>query len=272
MTAVVMIANESMDPIINDIRCPACGAELAPEDLNMTEGVGRCQRCSTLTRLSELAVAESLAEVEVSRAPAGCTVRAFGGEAFLSASTRSIGGALGVLAFAAFWNGITGIFVAVAAVSTARHLGIPLPSSLESGAFSTMNGEPMSLGMTIFLWIFLLPFIAIGLLMAGTVLYFAFGSVHVRITADRVMVRSAIGPFGWWRTCPRDSVRTVRSVERRSVDSDGDRSSKRTIEIRGEPLLAFGGSLKHERRRWLAAATVSYLGLQAGPTFRRDRS
>lgn len=78
----------------------------------------------------------------------------------IGATHRSIGSAIGLLLFALFWNGIVSVFVLFAIAGTLKQFNIGLPEWFPA---PNMNGEPMSLGMVLFLWIFLTPFIAIGL-------------------------------------------------------------------------------------------------------------
>jgi hypothetical protein len=173
----------------------------------------------------------------------------------IGSTNRSIGTAVGALFFCLFWNGIVSVFVCFATVSTVRHLGVPLPSW-----FPAMKGSVMPLGMTIFLWLFLTPFIAIGLLLLATFLSSLAGRTELRIDNHEGVLFNGIGPLGFRKHFLTSDVADVRIEDRRWRDSDGDsrRTKQIVIETSGKSIN-FGSMLTDERRRFVAGAVKKEL-------------
>lgn len=259
---------------MSNLTCPNCGAAIPADAVNIGEGVALCRSCSTLTRLSALAPASpaaaaeesSLAGVNPGAPPRGCSMSGDGAQTVLVASARSLSGAAGALFFAVFWNGIVSVFVCIALASTIKHLFGSVPSwfpapPMNSGS-GTTAGAGMPLGMTIFLWVFLLPFIGIGLLVAGVTLVCLFGRVEARVRTDRAVVFTGFGPVGWRRSFDPAKVRSVKIGETTWKQND---RTKPVIEIEGEETVRFGSMLPEGRRVWLAAALREILVPSAAP-------
>ena len=108
----------------------------------------------------------------------------------------------------------------------------------------------MTVGMTIFLWLFLTPFIAIGLVMLGALLTCAAGRVEVRLRDGVGVVFMGFGPVGWRR---RFEVSRVKSVTIGRTTWSQNEQTKPVIVIDcGEPLR-FGSGLPEVRREWMGA-------------------
>jgi hypothetical protein len=120
-----------------------------------------------------------------------------------------------------------------------------------------MNNATMGTGMTIFLWLFLTPFIVIGLAMIGAFLSSLAGRTEVRIGNSEGVIFTGIGPLGWRRRVPLQGIKDVRINNQQWRDSDGDHRQKTNIviETREGKLIKFGSMLKEERRRFVAVAT-----------------
>jgi hypothetical protein len=169
------------------------------------------------------------------------------------ASHRSVGGAIGIFLFAAFWNGIVSIFVGLALASTLSLLGLQPPAWLPA---PMSKGSPMGLGFTIFLWLFLTPFIAIGLAMIVGFFSCLAGKTEVRIRDWEWELFQGIGPLGRRRKFRTEQVKDVRIEDQQWRDSDGDRHRKTHILVElteGKPIK-FASSLTEERRQFLAAS------------------
>ena len=148
--------------------CSRCGKAIPSEDVNVANDVAYCRVCNLSHKLSALTAGTELdTSIDLNRPPAGAWYTSDGAGSLIGATHRSIGTAIGALAFALFWNGIVSVFVLVALSGTARNLGISLPHWFPA---PDMNGSPMGMGMTLFLWIFLTPFILVGLVMIGSML------------------------------------------------------------------------------------------------------
>lgn len=234
--------------------CPKCRGVIAGEDINVASDVAFCRGCNVAHNLSSLARGTGIdPNVDLERPPKGTWRRAPGLGMTIGASHRSVGGAIGTLLFGAFWNGIVSIFVALTLASTLRHLGVATPGWLPD---PKMNDGPVGIGMTIFLWIFLSPFIAIGLAMIGAFFSCLAGRTEVRIRDLEGETFWGVGPFGFKRKFRTDLVKDVRIDDRRWTDSDGDRrrNTHILIEFSEGESLKFGSSLREDRRQFVAAA------------------
>jgi hypothetical protein len=229
------------------------------EDVNVANDVAYCRACNVSHKLSELTQGTELdTDVDLTRPPAGAWHRSDGAGLVIGATHRSLGTAIGALAISLFWNGIVSVFVLVALAGTARNLGIPLPHWFPA---PDMNGSPMGVGMTIFLWIFLTPFIVIGLVMIGAFLSSLGGRTEVRISNAQGVVFTGIGGLGYRRRFDASAVKEVRLDDKQWRDSDGDRQRKTyiVIETREGKQIKLGSMLTPERRKFVAGAVRKVL-------------
>lgn len=234
--------------------CPECGRVIPSDDVNVANDVAYCRACNLSHKLSTLTqIGELESGVDLNRPPAGAWRREAGVETVIGATHRAVGTAIGALAICLFWNGIVSIFVLLVTASTLRHLGITLPDWFPA---PDLNGRPMSVGMMLFMWIFLTPFIVVGLIMLGAFLSALGGRTEVRISGSQGVVYTGIGALGWRRRFDPATVKDVRVEDRSWRDSDGDRRSKTSlvIETREGKLIRFGAMLKDERRKFVAVA------------------
>lgn len=250
--------------------CP-CGATIPIEDINVPEGVALCRRCGKLSRLADLAgvqkdprdkgskkdQAEERKAIALAQGdpPRGCGIRDYGDRVTLRASARSLPGAAGLLFFAAFWNGITGIFVLVLIASILHHAGVTLPSWFPSPMSS--GNQNMPLGMTIFMAIFLIPFEIIGATLIGALFVTIAGKVEVRLRGPDGIVFTGVGPFGWKRGFNADSVEAILLTD---ADIEENGKKKRAIAIEtNKKTLKFGSLLPDPRRLWLGGVLKTML-------------
>jgi hypothetical protein len=239
--------------------CSKCGKAIPSEDVNVANDVAYCRACNVSHQLSALTQGTELATtVDLNQPPAGAWYTNDGTGSVIGATHRSLGTAIGALAFGLFWNGIVSVFVLVALAGTLRHLGITLPHWFPA---PNMNGSPMSVGMTIFLWIFLTPFIVIGLVMIGVFVSCLAGRTEVRIRNAEGVVFAGIGSLGYRRRFDASAVKDVRIDDKQWRDSDGGRQHKTyiIIETRECKLVKFGSMLTEERRKFLAGAVRKVL-------------
>lgn len=240
-------------PDSSSAMCPDCHAELDAADVNVVEGVALCRECEKLIRLSHLLKAEekrTLAREFAAEPPAGTWTRDDGRAVVVGASMRSFPAACGLLFFCLFWNGIVSVFVAVVLASTLKHLGIALPVWFPA---PNMNGSPMSVGMTVFMWLFLTPFMLVGLGLIAAFLSALGGRVEVSIDRDTGKVFEGIGLVGRTRRFDVHRVKDVRLDDKQWTDSDGDRRQNAKITIEADKTINFGSGLSVERRRFVAA-------------------
>jgi membrane protein implicated in regulation of membrane protease activity len=234
--------------------CPKCKQAILSEDVNVANDVAYCRACNLSHPLSALTRGAELDEnIDPGNPPAGAWQTNDGMGCVIGANHRSIGTAIGALAFGLFWNGILSVFLCIAIAGTLRNLGLPIPHWFPA---PIMNGSPMGVGMTIFLWLFLTPFILVGLFMIGMFLSCVAGRMEVRINNPEGVVFTRIGALGYRRRFVTSAVKEVRVEDRSWRDSDGDRQRKTyiVIETREGKQLKFGSMLTEERRKFVAGA------------------
>jgi hypothetical protein len=234
--------------------CSKCGTAIPPGDINVANDVAYCRTCNLSHSLSNLTHGGGVdAQVDLANPPAGVWYQHDGMERVVGATNRSLGTALGSLVFALFWNGIVSVFVLVALAGTLKHLGFTVPHWFPA---PELNGGLMGVGMTLFLWIFLTPFILIGLTMIGVFVVSLGGRTEVRVRERDGVVFTGVGGLGWRRRFDASAVKEVRIDDKQWRDSDGDRRRKPNVVIEtnsGKPIK-FGSLLTEERRKFVAGA------------------
>ena len=232
--------------------CPACGQPIATNDINMNEGVGLCRSCGKLSRLGEIAVQPEIDAKALATPPAGCSCdEQIGGDLVVRASLRSPGAAVGTLAVCLFWNGIVSVFVLIAIAGLYTNLVGPLPRWFPAPTSNGKNGSlgpNMPLGMTLFLCVFLIPFVVIGLGMFLAFLMCLVGRIEVVVTGTDGRVRTGFGPFNWTRRFDPSRVKRV-VIAQTSYEQNGQR--KPLIQIEADRTIKFGSLLPDERRAWM---------------------
>lgn len=254
--------------------CP-CGAMIEIDDINIAEGVALCRRCGKVSRLGALAgdavvgplgamagrspteAAEERKAAALARGepPPGCGMSDYGDRVVLGVSARSTSSAAGLLFFCAFWNGIVSIFLLLLFASIVGHLGVTLPAWFPN----PMHGQSsnMPLGVTIFMALFLTPFVAVGLGMFWALLVSLMGRVEVRLRGPEGVVFTGVGPVGWKRRFDADRVLAVRFME---GDIEVNSRKQRVIVIKTEDKdLSFGTGLPDRRRLWLGGVLKTML-------------
>lgn len=233
--------------------CSRCKRTIAAQDINVAQDLAYCRPCNQAHKLSDLVHGSELPEPDVTRPPAGAWYSRTGLGAVIGVSHRSVGGAIGALAISVFWNGIVSVFLFLVVSSTFNLLGVPVPDWFPT---PKMNGQPMGWGMTLFLWVFLTPFILVGLAMIGAFLSALAGRTEIRIQQGHGVIFTGVGPFGWRRRFNPQLLKDVRVNDESWRDSDGDRRRRTEImlEMEDGKRIRLGSSLPEDRRNFLAAA------------------
>ena len=171
----------------------------------------------------------------------------------IGATHRSLGTAFGLLAVSLFWNGIVSAFVFLAINATMFVLHIPRPAWFPA---AKMNGSEIGVGMTIFLWVFLTPFIIIGLAMLGAFLSALGGRTEVAVRNGDAAIYTGLGSLGWRKRFSAQSVKDVRLEDKRWRDTKGALRGSRQIvlEMLGGKPIKFGSMLREDRLKFVAAA------------------
>lgn len=241
--------------------CSQCRRPIPTDDLNVAADIALCRPCGKAQKLSELLQAAELERgVDFENPPAGTWYQQMGNSLVIGASHRSLGAAIGALAITLFWNGIVSVFVCCALSATLHLLHAPVPAWFPE---PKMNGEVMGVGMTLFLWLFLTPFMVIGLAMLGAFLSALGGRTEVTLLSGQGTIFRGIGPLGWRRRFDPETVKDVRIEDKRWRDSDGDSRGSRqvVIKLHNGRKLCFGSTLKEERLKFLAAGVRRGIGL-----------
>ena len=230
--------------------CSKCRRTIPPDDINVANDVAYCRDCNISYRLSELTFGGDIsANLDLNHPPKGAWFVNDGGGAVIGATNRSLGAAFGLLFFALFWNGIVSIFVFFAISGTLHILHVPQPDWFPA---PKMNGGDMGVGMVLFLWLFLTPFIAIGLFTAAGCLNCLFGHTEVRVAGTQGSVFTGIGALGWRRRFDASQVKEMRLLE--TTSSKGQNTTSLLIETREGKQLKLGSLLTSERRKFFLGA------------------
>ncbi len=234
--------------------CPLCRNVITADDINVPKDLAYCRRCNAGQALSGLINGpQYVPKVDLHNPPAGTWYRTDPLSIVIGASHRSWGSVLTYLGISLFWNGIVSVFVLVALSGTFHHLAIEVPNWFPA---PKMNGETMGLGMLIFLWIFLTPFILIGLAMILGFISSLAGRTEIRIGSNRGSIFVGIGRLGWTRDFDPASVKEVSISERVSYNDEGNTSSQMEILLQEKSgkTIKFGSLLKGERQYFISSA------------------
>lgn len=224
----------------------------------MREGVAFCRACDRLWKLRELAADPEEAEADKAaegEMPAGCWLRDLGSETVIGASCRGPTGCF-FLFFAAFWNSITSVFVFLALAGIYRHLGGTLPQGLANVKGNASPGNA-TLGMSIFMLVFMIPFVLVGVGTASAAAIGLFGRLEVTLRGQEGTVFTGVGPIGWRRRFAADLVKSVRVTDSRT--STNGRTNKQIV-IEADKTVNLGVMLSDARRRWMAGVLRRVLG------------
>lgn len=227
--------------------CTKCRRVIPSDDINVAKDVAYCRQCNVSYRLSDLTFGnESDPGVNLQHPPQGAWYRTNGATIVVGATNRSLGAALGVLFVTLFWNGIVSVFVTQAIVGTLYNFQIPIPAW-----FPKMGGSSTGPGETLFLWLFLTPFIMIGLIAVVLCFSTLFGRTEVKIANTRGAVFIGIIALGWYRRFDPSQVRDVRTNE---VRNEGKETITILIETREGKQIKFGSHITNERRQFIFGA------------------
>ncbi len=250
-------------------RCPNCDEPIESDAMNIKEGVALCPECGQLAKLSELRLSERSIQDILDEPPRGCSIRETGFHTTVTASLRSVTGFLGATGLALFWNGIVSVFVLIAVAGLYSNLIGPLPNwfpapGVENGQ-PMMNDKPMNLGVTLFLCVFLIPFVTVGTGMVVAALLSLSGRIDVVIDGNRSYVATGFRILRWKRKFDAKHVQQISLCNRKWQSDEGD---NRQIELVADRTIKFGSMLSEIRMEWLLAVLKEILLKRANE--RRD--
>lgn len=234
--------------------CAKCHRVIPGDDINVANDVAYCRQCNLACKLSSLVHTDLDLNLNLNEPPAGAWYLQDGTKTIAGVTNRSWGLALGMLAAGLFWNGIVSVFVLANIAGTLHNLHISQPAWFPA---PKMNGG-MSVGMTIFLWIFLTPFMAIGLTIIGTFLSAVAGKMEVQIQNDQGTIFTGIGRIGFRRRFNPGTITEI--TVKNEQNSKGGQSTFIVMETREGRLIKFGTLLREDRRNFLAAVIRRTIG------------
>ena len=254
MNKLLISGMKMKSTIENTPRCPKCKLAIQNDDINIAKDIAYCRSCNLAHKFSNVISSnEILSNIDVNKPPAGVKCQMHGKNLNIEASNRSLGAGFGVLLFVLFWNGIVSIFVIVAVSATLNNFDVPRPHWFPK---PEMNGKIMESGEITFLWIFLTPFILIGLAMIVWLLLIVVGKTKVKIDGADSSVFTGIGFLGYRQHFIASEVVDVRVEDKQWRDNDGDRRREKSIAIETHKgkIVRFGALLSEERRKFMIAA------------------
>lgn len=248
-------------------RCPGCDTPISFESINVQEGVAVCTNCRRLYRLSELSWTSKSREEVLAEPPKGCSVEVEGRgledraqRMVLTASMHSYPGFFGLAGVTLFWNSIVSVFLSLVLAGLWANLiaplpaGMPIPGGVRQGR-PIVNDKPMELGETLFLCLFLVPFVLVGAGFLIATLIALAGRVQVVIDGAGSSVSTGVGWFKWTQRFDAEKVESVRYSNSNFGDAERTQSA---IELYGVNPVKFGGMLPENRREWLCAMLQQY--------------
>ncbi len=173
---------------------------------------------------------------------------------FIGAAHRDLGAGLAALVFGLFWNSLLSIFTAFGLSATFHNLHISLPNWLPAFKFGV---DSMDVPMTIYYWIFLLPFILVGLFCIGWFLSSMFGRTEVRVLNAAGTIFVGLGRFGYTRRFDASGVKNV--LFRRVRSTEGSDTNVVVMMTSNGRRIKFGSMLTEERCRFMADSVQKLL-------------
>jgi hypothetical protein len=208
--------------------CPRCSEAIAPENVNVKADVAYCRACNETFPLSQMVDRASRAPERTERPPNASVVFASVRGEHLAASlprgsSRALG--CGMLFFTLFWNAITWFFV----------LGPP------------SEGEGP---MRYFLFLFMIPFILIGIgTLLGTI-YILFGKVSLAMNREALLVRREVLGLRFQSRYPIATITGVYMAESYRQNNNPVLGVGIFLSDKRTPVT-FGSSLPKQEKAWL---------------------
>ncbi len=255
--------------------CPACNHDIPPTDVNVAEGVALCRPCDHLHRLSDLASSEPAppseagardridADTPVPEGPPdpvpGTSYRDDGMFVTITASPRNFKHALIGLLMCVLWNGLisAGLFAAWTRILVALGVALPwVPSGGAPASGFVADALKMPIGLAVFINVFMIPFLLVGLAMLAATLYAIAGRLEVVVTDIEGWVWRGVLVWGRKKRFDPMTVTHLGTRVKMERDSSGDVHVEKKIFIglpEGKPIR-FGSTLTDQRRQFVERA------------------
>ena len=157
-----------------------------------------------------------------------------------------------LLGAALFWNGFIIMPVRQLIIMVAGAFGWTLPEWVKSA-----NGASGNLLAGSFIGFFLIPFIAVGIWLIWSTIFYFFGQCVIRFSYSEGSVFTGIGSFGRTR---KFSLKSVKSVYIADVDEDGNFIRRSIIEMNNGREIKIPYHLGKMRNTWVLFALKKNLG------------
>jgi predicted Zn finger-like uncharacterized protein len=233
-----------------NIQCPSCRAKVAVEDVNLDRMLAKCRACQSVFEIgnqvpnARIASATRLDKASIPQ-PRSIKVEEEGVGLLLTRRWRRGSGWL-LVGFAAFWNSILSIFIAVALFEKNGFPG-PFPG---------------------FIWLFLTPFLLVGIGMLYGALAFLLNRTTIRIGDGRIGVRSS--PVPWPGNLSLGTQDLVQLYSRQHLSHTKGDVPMYHYEVwglwqGGHKAKVVGGMEDQEQAYFIEHAIEKHLGLEHAP-------
>ncbi len=219
--------------------CPACGRAFEPQEIDVAAGAATCPACDRGWSLGVLAGFGTNERVEM---PAGCQMFDDLDARVIECRMQSGVPAIIVGIFACVWN----VFLWTAF----------MPRSISAAFHAT---DTTSLLMSLLFLLFCLPFVVVGIAVAGFAVLLRWGRTTIRLGRSEGEVFIGVGQIGWKRRFDPSQVTEVRESVRAHRDDKGRTRTTRRIELvgPGKPLVI--GAPEDTMHVWLLQTLRSEL-------------
>lgn len=216
-----------------EVRCPKCSQHVGGDDVNVAKDLGYCRACHEAFALSDAVAAEEFGNVDFSRPPKGVEITDVANRLTLSSTLWSSSGCFFII-FALFWNSLVSVFLSVGIAQAIKGEG----DIFEGGPFPG------------FFWLFMTPFVLVGLGMGYMALLSVFGRMRVTVDGARVEAFTGLGALGWTKQADWDEVTAVRITTSGITQNN---QPMMCVELDGPKPIKFGSFISEERREFIAA-------------------
>jgi hypothetical protein len=217
------------------IVCPKCSQQIPADGVNVAQGIAFCKLCAEAFSIGTLVRNEParLAQPENTK-----VVLTRAGDKIAVALPR--GGFRGAGCFFTFfsliWNGITWpIFIA-------NLLGLVKTQN--------SSGNMVAQGFDVFVALFLIPFILVGLVTFCAALYCIYGEVTLAMDREQVLFQRQVFGWKWERTYPLADITDIRLTEAYKQNDEPVYGVGIHLSSKRMPLT-FGSNLSDEEKNWL---------------------
>lgn len=235
--------------------CPSCDGEILTSDINIREGVALCSHCGELSHLSDLNYTGMRNEERLANPPKHSSIKSDQDSARISISLFSLPRFFAMLFACIFWNSIVSIFLNIAITSVCYHIFGYIPNWLPTVISDAGNGID-NLGMTIFLCLFLTPFVIIGILLLISVLLSLFGSIRIILSPEKSSISTGFTFLRWKKVFDPNQVSSI-SIEQGKLSNEND--TRTVIQIEAQKTIRFGSDLSEHKKEWLVAVLKAIL-------------